>query len=155
MKRLILCVMSLLTGSLVWADTLFVNRFEFSRATANSTTIDFSDVPDNLNHYIDEVSPFAFEGVVFTSDQPLRIYTSGRSVRDYPNYAVPVLEVVNGSNSQRHEDLIINIPSSAATAFGLQVGSGRFGRARCGPPVCAHDKPQPGSCETFEDLHQG
>jgi hypothetical protein len=127
MKSLILAVISLLSGSLVWADTIFVNRSDFSRVTANLTTIDFFDVPDNPNHYVDEVSSFAFEGVVFTTDQPLRIYTSGRSARDYPNYQVPVLEAVNGSNFTRHQQLIIRIPNSTATAFGLEVGSGRTG----------------------------
>src|SRR4051794_3733933 len=125
MKMFILVVISLVTSPLVRADTLFVNRSEFSPLTANSTTIDFSDVPDNPNHYVDLSSPFSFQGVIFITDLPLRIYTSGRSVRDYPNYAVPVLQAVNGSNFRTHQELIINIPNSTATAFGLQVGSGR------------------------------
>ena len=114
-------------GSPIWADTIVSDRSDFSQVATNLTIIDFFDVPDNPNHYVDEVSPFAFEGVVFTTDRPLRIFTSGRSSFDYPNYSVPVLENVIGRNYLIPQQLTISIPNSTATAFGLRFGPGRVG----------------------------
>ena len=127
MRVFIFAVLFSFVGSPIWADAIVSNRSDFSQVATNVTIIDFFDVPDNPNHYVDEVSPFAFEGVVFTTDRPLRIFTSGREERVYPYYQVPSLENVNAWNYLVPQQLTISIPNSTATAFGLEFGAGPTG----------------------------